>query len=265
MRLPWYQIDADGITRGKMLGRLLGVGAPAGVGMAIELWRWALEMAEEGDFSGAGHDIESIAAALDWDPRNCVQLAAELQRVGFIECVPVVRIRGLERYRRTWEKNSRRPKPAPLAPVTGTTRAGLAPEPARKTETETETDKREAKSLVEQARPVREVFEHWQRVMTKPRALLDDKRARVVKARLAEGRTVEDLKLAIDGCRNTPHNMGSNDRGEKYNDLELICRDGPRVERFMANATAPPVPLAGRGPVSISRMNYEPGSPDNAF
>ena len=103
-------------------------------------------------------------------------------------------------------------------------------------------------TLVEQARPVREVFKHWQAVMAKPKALLDDKRARAVKARLAEGRTVEDLKQAIDGCAQTPHNMGSNDRGEKFNDLELICRNGPNVERFLANATAPPRP-EGKHPV----------------
>lgn len=103
----------------------------------------------------------------------------------------------------------------------------------------------EAKTLVDQeaGRPpsdVVEVFEHWRTVMATPRSILDKKRRAAVQARLAEGRTVEDLKSAIDGCAKTPHNMGVNDRGEKFNDLELICRNGPNVERFMRNAQAPP-------------------------
>ncbi len=86
------------------------------------------------------------------------------------------------------------------------------------------------------------VFDHWRAVFDKQKAKFDDKRKRAVRARLAEGRSVADLKQAIDGCSKTPHNMGQNDRGEKYTDLELICRDGPHVERFMANALSPPKP-----------------------
>lgn len=99
------------------------------------------------------------------------------------------------------------------------------------------------KSTVEQARPpgpASRVFEHWKRVMGHPKALLDPKRKRAVQARLDEGRTPEDLMLAVDGCARTPHNMGENDRHQRFDDLELICRNGPQVERFMRNATGPP-------------------------
>ncbi len=147
MRLPWYQIDADGMTRGEMLGRLLAIGPDAGIGMALRLWRWALEMSPDGDFGGGNHDQRAIAAALGWDPNDALRLMLELAVVGLVERianagpVPVgagfARIRGLERYRRAWEKNQRR-KPALLVPVTGTNPAETRPEPARKTETETE-------------------------------------------------------------------------------------------------------------------------------
>lgn len=94
----------------------------------------------------------------------------------------------------------------------------------------------------------RAVFEHWQRVMGgKPRAVFDQKRKGAVEARLREGRSVEDLKRAIDGCARTPHNMGNNERNERYDDLELICRTASQVERFMANADSPPAPRAVRG------------------
>lgn len=112
----------------------------------------------------------------------------------------------------------------------------------------------ETKTLVDQeaGRPpgdVLQVFEHWRTVMATPKSILDKKRRAAVQARLAEGRTVEDLKAAIDGCAKTPHNMGVNDRGEKFNDLELICRNGPNVERFMRNAQAPPRPGAAPAPL----------------
>lgn len=83
-----------------------------------------------------------------------------------------------------------------------------------------------------------DVFAHWRDTLRKgsPRLIFDDERKARVKARLKEGYTVEDLKRAIDGCGQTPHNMGKNDRHEKYDDLELICRNAAHVDRFMANA-----------------------------
>lgn len=90
-----------------------------------------------------------------------------------------------------------------------------------------------------------EVFEHWQKVMDHPRAAFDGKRRRAVQARLKDGYTADQLRLAIDGCAKTPHNIGQNDRGERYDDLELICRDGPHVDRFIRNATSPPTRAGG--------------------
>lgn len=85
-----------------------------------------------------------------------------------------------------------------------------------------------------------EVFDYWRKVMGKTgNVVLNAKRRSAIKARLAEGYTVEDLKLAVDGCKNTPHNMGQNDRGRPFNDIELICRNGPNVERFRDAAGAP--------------------------
>ena len=61
--------------------------------------------------------------------------------------------------------------------------------------------------------------------------------------------SILDLMAAVDGCAKTPHNMGQNDRGERYDDLELICRDAAHVDRFRANATDPPKPKAqAKGP-----------------
>jgi uncharacterized protein YdaU (DUF1376 family) len=81
-----------------------------------------------------------------------------------------------------------------------------------------------------------DVFNHWAKVMGKNnQSKFNAKRKGAVNSRFKEGYTVDQIKQAIDGCANTPHNMGQNDRGELYNDLELICRNGSNVERFAGN------------------------------
>ena len=68
------------------------------------------------------------------------------------------------------------------------------------------------------------VFAYWKTTMNHPRAVLDAKRQRVITKAL-KTYSIEDLKLAIDGCKNTPYNMGQNDNGQVYDDISLILRD----------------------------------------
>ncbi len=82
---------------------------------------------------------------------------------------------------------------------------------------------------------VMEIFHHWQSVMSHPRAKLDPKRKKKIEATLKLGYTADQLKSAIDGCFATPHNMGENSQGKKYNDIELIFRDASHIERFIQN------------------------------
>lgn len=84
--------------------------------------------------------------------------------------------------------------------------------------------------------PEFQVFNFWKEHLDHPRAMFDDKRRKAVKARLRDGYSVADLISAVRGCKLTPHNMGDNERQEIYDDIELICRDTSRVERFMARA-----------------------------
>jgi hypothetical protein len=246
MRLPWLQIDADGMTRGEMLGRLLGIGPDAGIGITMRLWRWALELSPDGDFTGGTFEPRVVAAAIGWD-HDVERLVLELSVVGLIERIPgtprvpvsagLVRIRGLDRYKRAWEKNQKR-RPAQKAPVTGTSRAGLEPEPARKTETETETENLEAKET--SSFLAQQVFDHWVAVAKKnTNTTFTDTRKRKVGARLGEGYTPAQLKDAIDGCAVTPHNQGETD-GQIHDDLELICRSAGQVDRFIRNKADPP-------------------------
>jgi hypothetical protein len=92
---------------------------------------------------------------------------------------------------------------------------------------------------------VKQVFTYWQQAMSHQQAKLDDKRSKAIGKRLADGYTVDDLCRAVDGCKLTPHNMGENDTGSVYDDIELICRDGAHVDRFLKTVQRGGRPLKG--------------------
>lgn len=83
---------------------------------------------------------------------------------------------------------------------------------------------------------VGEIFEHWKLRLEHPTAKLTDGRKAKVKARLNEGYTLEEIKQAIDGCAMSHFHRGQNPTGAVYDDLELICRNGEKLEGFKAKA-----------------------------
>lgn len=86
-----------------------------------------------------------------------------------------------------------------------------------------------------------EIFKYWQTVMNHPKAKLDKKRRSRLEAAFKMGYSAEELKQAIDGCFKTPFNQGQNDRGQRYDDIELIFRDASHIDRFIENASNPPL------------------------
>ncbi len=84
-----------------------------------------------------------------------------------------------------------------------------------------------------------DIFTHWKKTMNHPRAAFDDKRKALIRKQL-KNYSPEDLINAIDGCAQTPHNMGDNDRSERYDSIELILRDANHIDRFMKNNITPP-------------------------
>lgn len=90
---------------------------------------------------------------------------------------------------------------------------------------------------------VKTVFDYWKGRTGKQKAVLGDKRKRAISNALKKY-SIDDLKNAIDGCLATPFNMGDNQRGIVYNDIELICRNETNVERFMDNLSSPPKPMS---------------------
>lgn len=78
-----------------------------------------------------------------------------------------------------------------------------------------------------------DVFSFWCDKMGKANnAKLTAGRRSKILARIKEGYPVEEIKQAIENCARSDFHMGQNDNGTKYNDLELICRSGAKLEFF---------------------------------
>ncbi len=87
-----------------------------------------------------------------------------------------------------------------------------------------------------------EVFSYWKQTMQHPQAVLDAKRRKRIRQALASGYSVAQLCEAILGCSCTPHNIGDNEQGQRYDGLHVILRDAEQIDRFIRNAHSPPRP-----------------------
>ncbi len=74
-----------------------------------------------------------------------------------------------------------------------------------------------------------EVFEFWKSVFEKSDStIFSDKRKSKVIKRLEDGYTVEQIKQAIYNCSKSEYHISNN-----HTDLELICRDVEKIDRFL--------------------------------
>lgn len=85
---------------------------------------------------------------------------------------------------------------------------------------------------------IREVFDYWRERCNHQTAQLDNQRSGAIRKQLKSGRSIGDLKVAIDGASADPFSQGANDRSRKFDDITLICRDAEHVERFIEFAKA---------------------------
>jgi hypothetical protein len=90
-------------------------------------------------------------------------------------------------------------------------------------------------------RTVIEIFDYWRRRCAHPTAKPTRERREKVAARLRDGYTVEQIRTGIDGAA---RGAFVNDSGKRFDDLELICRTGSKLESFIDRA-APAVANGG--------------------
>lgn len=57
-----------------------------------------------------------------------------------------------------------------------------------------------------------------------------------LRARLADGYSAAQIRQAIDALATSDFHNGQNDRGQVYNDLTFLCRNGETLERFLVKA-----------------------------
>jgi hypothetical protein len=84
------------------------------------------------------------------------------------------------------------------------------------------------------------IFNHWKIIMKHPDAKLDSNRKMLIDRALGFGYNVQQLCNAITGCSMTPHNIGDNERGQRYDGLHIILRDADQIDRFIHHYRNPP-------------------------
>jgi uncharacterized phage protein (TIGR02220 family) len=75
-------------------------------------------------------------------------------------------------------------------------------------------------------------------------------RTRHIRARLADGFTVEQLCRAIDRVAADPFSLGANDRRTPYIEPKTILRSPSKVDEWLAIVAAP-APSRTRGPTGL--------------
>lgn len=87
---------------------------------------------------------------------------------------------------------------------------------------------------------VARVFAHWRETFNHPRARLDAKRRKLIRARLKDGYSEADLCQSISGYRNSPFHTGQNDRDTAYDGLHVLLRDSDHVDAGLRFYAEPP-------------------------
>lgn len=232
-----YRRIYSGFTTGQRINKL---------SLPAEAWFWRILVMVD-DF-GNGHADPDICHAKTAgkrtskvSPKHVSGWLREMQQAGLITFYehkgdPYLHVVGFEESQ-PGGRNGKRIKRFPLPGESGCiqmnpdeSRCAVSPENTNENTNDPDTeDERVSRSATALS-----VFDYWRQESGHAHAHFTDKRRSRVLARLKQGYSVEQLQSAIRGCLASPFHRGQNDTGERYDDLELICRDGEHVEKFIA-------------------------------
>lgn len=116
---------------------------------------------------------------------------------------------------------------------------------ARKAGDVNDTEKAAGKA---QGEAVRRLFTYWQAQCDHARAKPTQDRLTKIRARLREGYTEADIRRAIDGAATAAYETD----GRRFDDISLICRNGAKLEDFIARAGEK---IGGETPRAVSPVN----------
>jgi len=94
------------------------------------------------------------------------------------------------------------------------------------------------------------LFAYWQERCAHRAAKMTPERARAIIARLRDGYTETEIRKAIDGAAESAY--VNETTGQKYDDLTLICRNGSKLEDFIARG------VTATGEVIVEVTNASP-------
>ena len=274
--IDWFRWHHGSVTDPKF--QLIAKKAGASLPDVLAVWAYILEAASASDVRGEYTDID--VEALDClfafpDGRTADILAAMQGRVlaGNVvtrwnerqpkrerEITPSVAKTGAQRMAEHRERKAASQQPSSQVTPSDATLRQVTPRVEKSREEKKREDQEQVNPTVEAVAPTARrrtdpaddsvvVFEYWQRVMGHQASKLDAKRVKSIKGRLADGYTVAQLCRAVDGCKYDPFSQGANDRQAVYDDIELICRDGPKVDKF--------IKIAERGPPNGRTSNAQ--------
>jgi hypothetical protein len=90
---------------------------------------------------------------------------------------------------------------------------------------------------------IQTIFDCWKTTMCHADPKLDHHRRALITKAFNFGYDIEQLCQAIQGCSYTPYNMGDNDRGQRYNGLQVILRSSDQIDRFIQHYHSLPRPI----------------------
>lgn len=110
-----------------------------------------------------------------------------------------------------------------------------------------ETDKERDRQLYVLRTTVEAIFTDWRQVCKHPNSKLTSERFDAIQARIEDGYTRDQFTLALAGAAFDPFIVKQkNGRVKRFDDIELICRDGRHFEDFANKAPVTRVVL-GQG------------------
>ena len=180
-------------------------------------------------------DSEILAHDLKIDTLKVEEMMLYMVNIGLFEASEnVISCMKLARY--LGDKNTRNTELVTIIKGQKALLSATVPDRPRQSALEERRGDKNIKDMSDKSDECREVFDYWVQKTGHTRAKFTSGRKSKITSRLKEGYSVNDLKQAINGNRASGYHRGKNDSKTVYDSIDLIFRNGEKVEQFMGMA-----------------------------
>lgn len=265
---PWFKLYGQMRNHPKIIGlaRELKVSKIHAIGLVVNVWCWVLEYAPDGYITSEQLSQSLYEAGVK---RGHKRIKDALQAFLLLEvCQMGYKIHNWFEYAESYKraiKQKKKRESTSTSTSTSTSRVPVQVPSERRGEERKREERRGDNTLVDlkadhgpppmnpsgenDVEVIKSVFEHYRKhhPRSHPKPHSGMKEWRLIRDRIKEGYSAEDLRQAIDGCHISPFHCGVNNKSRKFQNLELIVRDGGKVREFMElHSTGPPPALSER-------------------